>query len=74
MALCRRQRRGPGGLRAGAQGLLFFAGGWFQALGSALCVLSVLAVLRLSGSMATFKLVFGAGTAETAAEALGLTD
>lgn len=44
-----------GDLAAYAQshGLLFFAGGWFQALGSALCVLSVLAVLRLSGTAAT---------------------
>lgn len=34
--------------------LLFFAGGWFQTVGSALCILFVLAVLQLAGTTVSF--------------------
>ncbi|WP_422935620.1 hypothetical protein [Sinomonas sp. P47F7] len=34
--------------------VLFFAGGWFQAVGSALCVAFVLAVVRMSGTVVSF--------------------
>ncbi|WP_415857038.1 hypothetical protein [Sinomonas sp. G460-2] len=34
--------------------LLFFAGGWFQTVGSALCVAFVLAVLRMAGTVVSF--------------------